>query len=79
MYHLVDGRWFGGWTMAGHFIGVWRMESGARQTDVNVVYMIVVEDEVLPLLEAIVRRFKAKTTQEKIFVQVVRNPDIRLI
>lgn len=68
---------FGAWTLIGYFKGIWRMESGARQSDVNAVYMVVIEDEDLPLLEAIVRRFKAKTTQEAIFVEIVRSPDIR--
>ena len=55
------------------------MESGARQTDINVVYMVVVEDDELSHLEAIVRSFKSKTTQEKIFVEVAMDADIRFI
>jgi len=70
---------FGGWTLVGYFKGVWRMESGARQTDINVVYMVVVEDDELSHLEAIVRSFKSKTTQEKIFVEVAMDADIRFI
>ena len=70
---------FGGWTLMGHFKGVWRMESGARQMDVSAVYMVILEDVDLPLLEAILKRFKANTTQEAIFLEVVENVDIRFL
>ena len=70
---------FGGWTLMGYFKGVWRMESGAQQTDVSAVYMVILEDVDLPLLEAILKRFKAKTTQEAIFLEVVQNVDIRFL
>jgi len=70
---------FGGWTLMGYFKGVWRMESGVQQTDVSAVYMVILEDVDLPLLEAILKRFKAKTTQEAIFLEVVKNVDIRFL
>ncbi|HHS97833.1 MAG TPA: hypothetical protein ENK08_08040 [Chloroflexi bacterium] len=70
---------FGGWTLMGYFKGVWRMESGVRQTDVSAVYMVILEEVDLPLLEAILKRFKAKTTQEAIFLEVVQNVDIRFL
>jgi len=70
---------FGGWTLMGYFKGVWRMETGVRQTDVSAAYMVILEEEDLPLLEAILKRFKVKTTQEAIFLEVVTDVDIRLL
>jgi hypothetical protein len=60
---------FGAWTQVGFFKGAWRMESGLRQVDTHAVYTIVFEKSQLPELEAILKRFKAKTTQEAIYLE----------
>lgn len=68
---------FGAWTMAGFFKGVWRMESGERQVDTSAAYMVVLDEDQLPELEALLKRFKAGTTQEAIFLEVVHDIDVR--
>ena len=45
------------------------MESGLKQVDTHAVYSIVLERSRLPELEAILRRFKARTTQEAIYLE----------
>lgn len=70
---------FGAWTMAGFFKGVWRMESGERQVDTSAAYMVVLEESQLAELEAMLQRFKARTTQETIFLEVEHDIDLRLI
>lgn len=60
---------FGVWTQVGFFKGAWRMESGLKQVDTHAVYSIVLERSRLPELEAILRRFKARTTQEAIYLE----------
>ncbi len=70
---------FGGWTLTGFFQGVWRMKSGERRMDTSAVYMIVLGEERLPDLEAILRAFKAKTQQEAILLEVERNVDVRFL
>jgi hypothetical protein len=70
---------FGAWTLTGLFQGVWRMKTGERKMDTSAVYMIVLAEERLPELEAIIRSFKAKTQQESIFLEVERNVDVRFL
>ena len=70
---------FGAWTLAGFFKGVWRMESGERQVDTSAAYMVVVEENQLEELEAMLKRFKAKTTQEAIFLEIEHDIDLRLL
>lgn len=70
---------FGAWTLTGYFKGIWRMDDGMAKTDISAVYMVVIADEDLSLLEAILRRFKAQTTQEAVFMEVIRGVDIRFI
>jgi hypothetical protein len=60
---------FGGWTQVGYFKGAWRMKSGLRQVDTHAVYTIVLSEAQLPQLEAILQRFKAKTSQEAIYLE----------
>ena len=70
---------FGAWTLAGHFKGVWRMEGGERRIDTSAAYMLVLPEEQLEELVEILRRFKAKTRQEAIYLEVEHDVDLRLI
>lgn len=55
------------------------MESGERQVDTSAAYMVVLDEDQLPELEALLKRFKARTTQEAIFLEVVHDIDVRLL
>jgi hypothetical protein len=70
---------FGAWTFSGFFKGVWRMESGERRIDSSAAYMVIVNERDIAELEEILRRFKAKTTQEAIFLEVEHDVDLRLL
>lgn len=70
---------FGAGTFSGHFKGVWRIESGERRIDTSAAYMVIVDEGGLEELEEILRRFKAKTTQEAIFLEVEHDVDLRLL
>ena len=70
---------FDAWTFSGHFKGVWRMESGERRIDTSAAYVVIVDEGDLEELEEILRRFKAKTTQEAIFLEVEHDVDLRLL
>jgi hypothetical protein len=70
---------FGAWTFSGYFKGVWRMESGERRIDSSAAYMMIVDERDIAELEEILRRFKAKTTQEAIFLEVEHDVDLRLL
>lgn len=45
------------------------MESGLQQVDTHAVCTIVLEKAQLPELDEILRRFKAKTAQEAIYLE----------
>lgn len=70
---------FGAWTLAGLFKGVWRMESGEQRIDTSAAYMLVVPEDQLDELVEILRQFKAKTTQEAIYLEVEHDVDLRLV
>jgi len=70
---------FGAWTFSGYFKGVWRMESGERRIDTSAAYMVIVDEGALGELEEFLKRFKAKTTQEAIFLEVEHDVDLRLL
>jgi len=70
---------FGAWTLAGHFKGVWRMEGGEQRIDTSAAYMVVLPEDQLDELIAILRRFKADTTQEAIYLEVEHDVDLRLV
>ena len=70
---------FGAWTLAGHFKGVWRMEDGEQRFDTSAAYMLILPDDRLEELVEILRRFKAKTSQEAIYLEVEHDVDLRLI
>jgi hypothetical protein len=70
---------FGGWTLSGYFKGTWRMEGGVCHVDTSAVYMVVLDASQLVELEAILLRFKGKTTQEKLYLEVEHNVDVRFL
>lgn len=70
---------FGAWTLSGYFRGAWRMDSGERRIDTSAAYVIIVPDNRLGELEKILRRFKAKTTQEAIYLEIQHKVDLRLV
>ena len=70
---------FGAWTLSGHFKGVWRMQTGERRIDTSAAYMVLLPADQLDDLEEILRRFKEKTTQEAIYLEVEHDVDFRLI
>ncbi|HXV65057.1 MAG TPA: hypothetical protein VEK15_30460 [Vicinamibacteria bacterium] len=70
---------FGAWTFSGHFKGVWRTESGERRIDTSAAYMVIVDESDVVELETILKRFKARTTQEAIFLEVEHDVDLRLL
>ena len=70
---------FGAWTLTGYFQGVWRMKTGERKMDTSAVYTIILAEERLPELEAVLRAFKARSRQESIFLEVERNVDVRFL
>lgn len=70
---------FGAWTLSGFFQGAWRMAGGERQIDTSAAYTLLLEEGQIEKLEAILRRFKARTMQEAIYLEIVSDVDLRLV
>jgi hypothetical protein len=70
---------FVGWTMTGTVKGMYQMKDLRPAFDECNSYMVVMPDERLPELEQVLREFKAKTTQEAIYLEVQHDVDVRLI
>jgi hypothetical protein len=70
---------FDGWTREGTVTGSFRMPDGTEKLDVCAKYMVVVDESRISELEQVLADFKKKTLQEKIYVEIQREVDIRLI
>ena len=55
------------------------MADGSRVVDVNEKYSIHFDESQLVELEKILRDFKGKTLQEKIYLEINRGVELRLI
>lgn len=70
---------FVGWTFQGYVKGAYQMSDGSQQIDDSQSYMVILDEARVGELEQILRDFKAKTTQEAIYLEVQRNIDVRFI
>ena len=52
---------------------------GRTSVDTSAVYSVILRDDDLGVLEGILRRFKAQTSQEAIYLEVIRQIDLRLL
>ncbi len=68
-----------GWTFLGMVQGAYRMTDGSRAIDDHRAYAIMTDETGIGDIEGVVRRFKAKTTQEAIYMEVQYNVEMRLI
>ena len=71
---------FGAWTQEGYYKGAWRLRAtGERQIDTSAVYFVIISEDRLPELEAILRRFKSKTKQDAIYLEIERHVEVRFL
>lgn len=70
---------FSGWTMSGYFKGTWRMATGEKSLDTSAVYQVILEESDVLELETILRRFKVKTGQESMYLELDRNVEVRFL
>jgi hypothetical protein len=70
---------FVGWTFLGIVQGAYRMKDGARAIDEHRAYAIIMDESRLPEVEEVLRLFKAKTTQEAIYLEVQYHVVLRLV
>lgn len=63
---------FGGWTLQGEVSGAYRMSDGSQSLDRNLSCAVVLDEVDRDELEAILRRFRAKTLQEEVYLEIQR-------
>ena len=80
--HLTDTQLieiFGGWSLTGVIKGVYMMSNMTPAFDESNAYSIVTDEARIADVEALLRDFKSKTTQEAIYFEVVYNTDVRFL
>jgi len=70
---------FTAFSKEGQVEGVYQMADGSRAADVNEKYSIHFDESRLADLEQILRNFKGKTLQEKIYLEINHGVELRLI
>ena len=70
---------FDGWTLVGYFKGAWRMQTGEQSIDTSAVYHVILQEDKLPILEAILLEFKHKAQQEAMYLEVEHQVDVRFL
>jgi len=70
---------FIGWTFLGYVKGAFMLSDGSQIIDDSQAYMVIMEEEQLFELERVLAEFKMKTLQEAIFLEIIRDVDIRMI
>jgi hypothetical protein len=74
VYELFDG-----WTFIGYVEGAFRMADGTQALDRSAAYVVVLEENRVDELEAILRTFKAKTLQQAIYLEIQRGVEFRFL
>jgi hypothetical protein len=70
---------FAGWTMVGVVKGMYMMADKTPAFDEGNAYELVTEDTRVSEVETILLAFKARTTQEAIYFEIIRNTEVRFL
>ena len=70
---------FDGYTGLGVVQGAYRMASGEKAVDHHFAFAVVLDDSRLDEVREVVRAFKAKTSQESIYLEVQYNTNVEFI
>jgi hypothetical protein len=70
---------FAAWTFEGYVEGAFKMSDGTQAIDRNAKYMVFLDETRIGELEQVLVDFKRKTVQEKIYLEIQHNVDIRLL
>lgn len=62
---------FGGFSQTGHTEGLWEMEDGTRVKDYSLTLWIVLEEDKVPLLKNVIKKFARLFEQEAIYFEVM--------
>jgi hypothetical protein len=70
---------FDAWSKEGLVEGAFRMPDGSMALDTSGKYMVFLDEARLGELEGVLHDFKRKARQEKIYLEIQHNVDIRLL
>jgi hypothetical protein len=70
---------FFAYTSEGQVQGVFQMADGSQASDFSEKIWVIIEESRVPDLEGMLRDFKSRTLQEKIFLEIAHHVEIRLI
>lgn len=70
---------FRAYTMEGQVRGAYEMADSRQASDIHQKLTILLDESRLPALEEVIRGFKAKTTQEAIYLEIQHGVEFRLI
>src|SRR5262249_20375860 len=70
---------FSGWSFEGFVEGAFRMADGTQALDRTEKYMVFLEESRVEELERLLLEFKGQTLQDKIYLEIQHQVDIRLL
>jgi len=75
------GLWgrFHAYTIDGQAEGVYQMADGTQASDIHMKISLILDDSRLGEIEEVLLDFKTKTTQETIYLEIVRDVELRLV
>lgn len=68
---------FSGWTQDAIVKGAYRMDDGSESLDRSARYLVILEEDRVGEVEAILLQFEKAAAQERIYWEVQHNVDIR--
>ena len=74
----VFGQFFG-WSLAGVVEGSFRMADGSQALDQSECYFLILDEDRLGELERILVKFKQTAGQEKIYLEITHQVDVRFL
>src|SRR5947209_3989871 len=70
---------FRAYTSEGLVQGAYKMADGRQASDLLQEFILLVDESLLSALEEVIRGFKAKTTQEAMYLEIQHGVEFRLI
>ena len=70
---------FQGWTFIGYVEGAFRLPDGTQSLDRSAAYVVVLEEDWVDELAAVLKDFKSKALQEAIYLEIQRGAEFRFL
>ena len=70
---------FAGWTFQGYVKGAYRMADGTQALDDSAAYIVVLDESEVEDLANLLGRFKSRTLQEAIYLEIQWDVEVRFV